>query len=238
MANIESQLNQMLGARFGRDVRQSLYEAIDAVNRSAEGSALAAETAQAGAETAKRGAETAKAGAETARQGAETAQTGAETAKAGAEAARQGAETAQTGAEAARQGAETAQTGAETAKAGAEAARRGAETAQTEAETAKEAAKSWAVGMTGIREGEDTNCSEFFSRQSQNSAALSEDYYKKTKQAGDNAINALNGAIDRINQNTPKFWINPEDGILYHTASRFTWVVNRITGQLEWGLTV
>lgn len=142
MANIESQLNRILGARFGRDVRQSLYEAIDAVNRSAEGSALAAETAQAGAETAKRGAETAKAGAETARQGAETAQTGAETAKAGAE------------------------------------------TAQTEAETAKEAAKSWAVGMTGIREGEDTNCSEFFSRQSQNSAALSEDYYKKTKQAG------------------------------------------------------
>ena len=203
MANIESQLNRILGARFGRDVRQSLYEAIDAVNRSAEGSALAAETAQAGAETAKRGAETAKAGAEAARQGAETAQTGAETAKAGAEAARQGAETA-----------------------------------QTEAETAKEAAKSWAVGMTGIREGEDTNCSEFFSRQSQNSAALSEDYYKKTKQAGDNAINALNGAIDRINQNTPKFWINPEDGILYHTASRFTWVVNRITGQLEWGLTV
>ena len=175
MANIESQLNRILGARFGRDVRQSLYEAIDAVNRSAEGSALAAETAQAGAETAK---------------------------------------------------------------AGAEAARQGAETAQTEAETAKEAAKSWAVGMTGIREGEDTNCSEFFSRQSQNSAALSEDYYKKTKQAGDNAINALNGAIDRINQNTPKFWINPEDGILYHTASRFTWVVNRITGQLEWGLTV
>ena len=217
MANIESQLNRILGARFGRDVRQSLYEAIDAVNRSAEGSALAAETAQAGAETAK-------AGAEAARQGAETAQTGAETAKAGAEAARQGAE--------------TAQTGAETAKAGAEAARQGAETAQTEAETAKEAAKSWAVGMTGIREGEDTNCSEFFSRQSQNSAALSEDYYKKTKQAGDNAINALNGAIDRINQNTPKFWINPEDGILYHTASRFTWVVNRITGQLEWGLTV
>ncbi len=196
MANIESQLNRILGARFGRDVRQSLYEAIDAVNRSAEGSALAAETAQAGAETAKAGAE------------------------------------------AARQGAETAQTGAETAKAGAEAARQGAETAQTEAETAKEAAKSWAVGMTGIREGEDTNCSEFFSRQSQNSAALSEDYYKKTKQAGDNAINALNGAIDRINQNTPKFWINPEDGILYHTASRFTWVVNRITGQLEWGLTV
>ncbi len=99
-------------------------------------------------------------------------------------------------------------------------------------------AESWAVGRTGIREGENTDCSEYYSKQSQNSAALSEDYYKKTKQAGDNAINTLNGAIDRINQNVPKFWINPEDGILYHTASRFTWVVNKTTGQLEWGLTV
>ena len=71
MANIEPQLNQLLSARFGRDVRQSLYEAIAAVNSSAEGSALAAETARAGAEAAKRGAETAKSGAETARRGAE-----------------------------------------------------------------------------------------------------------------------------------------------------------------------
>ena len=161
MANIDRELTAIRTARYGRDVRTSIHDAINAVNSSAEGSALAAETAKAAAEAARR-----------------------------------------------------------------------------EAETAKTEAKSWAVGKTGIREGEDTNCSEYYSKQSQNSAALSEDYYNKTKQAGDNAINTLNGAIDRINKNIPKFWINPEDGILYHTPSRFTWVINRITGQLEWGLTV
>jgi len=224
MANIDRELAAIRTARYGRDVRTSIYDAINAVNSSAEGSALAAETAKAAAETARRGAETAK--------------TGAETAKAAAETARRGAETAKTGAETAKAAAETAQAGAETAKTGAETAKAAAETAQAGAETAKTEAKSWAVGKTGIREGEDTNCSEYYSKQSQNSAALSEDYYNKTKQAGDNAINTLNGAIDRINKNIPQFWINPEDGILYHTPSRFTWVINRITGQLEWGLTV
>ena len=224
MANIDKELGAIRTARYGRDVRTSIHDAINAVNSSAEGSALAAETAKAGAEAERKKAETARTGAETAQVGAETARTGAETAKAGAETAQAGAETARTGAETAKAGAETAQAGAETAKTG--------------AETAKAEAKSWAVGKTGIREGEDTNCSEYYSKQSQNSAALSEDYYNKTKQAGDNAINTLNGAIDSINKNNPKFWINPEDGILYHTPSRFTWVINRITGQLEWGLTV
>ena len=210
MANIDKELGAIRTARYGRDVRTSIHDAINAVNSSAEGSALAAETAKAGAEAERKKAETARTGAETAKAGAETAQAGAETAR----------------------------TGAETAKAGAETAQAGAETAKTGAETAKAEAKSWAVGKTGIREGEDTNCSEYYSKQSQNSAALSEDYYNKTKQAGDNAINTLNGAIDSINKNNPKFWINPEDGILYHTPSRFTWVINRITGQLEWGLTV
>lgn len=72
----------------------------------------------------------------------------------------------------------------------------------------------------------------------ENSAALSQEYYEKAKQAGDDAISAINGAIDNINQGVPKFWVNPEDGILYHTPSRFTFAINRVTGQLEWGLTV
>ena len=134
--------------------------------------------------------------------------------------------------------AEPAHGRAETAQAAAETAQARAETAQEMAEIGATLTKSWANGKAGVREGEETNNSEFFSKQSQNSAALSEDYYHKTKQAGENAINTLNGAIDRINQNVPKFWINPEDGILYHTPSRFTWIINRTTGQLEWGLTV
>ncbi len=101
------------------------------------------------------------------------------------------------------------------------------------------AARSWAVGSGGtVREGDETDNSEFYSRQSHDSAELSKDYYQKTKQAGDNAINAINNAMNNINQGVPKFWINPNDGILYHTPSRFAWRVNRTTGQLEWGLAV
>ena len=45
MADISKQIEQLLKARFGRDVRQSFIDALDAVNSSAEGSAAAAEKA-------------------------------------------------------------------------------------------------------------------------------------------------------------------------------------------------
>lgn len=124
----------------------------------------------------------------------------------------------------------------------AEAARKSASTASTAAYQAvnmADAARSWARGSGGeVREGDETDNSEFYSRQSHNSAELSKDYYQKTKQTGDNAINAINNAMNNINQGIPKFWINPNDGKLYHTPSRFIWRINRTTGQLEWGLAV
>ncbi len=43
MANITKQLEFIKTAKYGRDVRQSIYEAIEAVNSGAEGSAAAAE---------------------------------------------------------------------------------------------------------------------------------------------------------------------------------------------------
>ena len=211
MADISNYLKNMLLARFGRDVRQTIHDAINAVNSSAEGSAAAAETAKAAAERAKTGAETAKAGAETAKTGAETARTGAETAKAEAE---------------------TARTGAETAKAA-------AERAKTGAETARRIAESYAVGTYGqVREEDVTDNAKSYSEQSKNNALLTQQYYEKTKQKGDDAINAINKAFDNINQGLPRFVINPKDGKLYCTPSRFTFVINRLTGNLEWGLTL
>lgn len=53
-----------------------------------------------------------------------------------------------------------------------------------------------------------------------------------------NAADAVSNAIDNINQGLPRFVINLEDGKLYHTPSRFTFVVNHVTGNLDWGLTV
>ncbi len=100
-------------------------------------------------------------------------------------------------------------------------------------------ARSYAVGTDGtIRQGDATDNSEYYCKQSHTNAALSENYYQKTKQVGENAIQSLNAAMDNINKGMPKFWINPEDGKLYHTPSRFVFLVNPVTGQLEWGLKV
>lgn len=44
MADISVYLRAVLKAIYGKDVRQSIHDAIDAVNRSAEGSALVAQT--------------------------------------------------------------------------------------------------------------------------------------------------------------------------------------------------
>lgn len=100
-------------------------------------------------------------------------------------------------------------------------------------------ARSYAVGTGGeVRQEDATDNSEFYCRQSHMNAALSENYYQKTKQAGEDAMKSLNAAMDNINKDVPKFWVNPEDGKLYHTPSRFTFLVNPVTGQLEWGLKV
>ncbi len=100
-------------------------------------------------------------------------------------------------------------------------------------------ARSYAVGSGGeVRQEDATDNSEFYCRQSPTNAALSENYYQKTKQAGEDAMKSLNAAMDNINKDVPKFWVNPEDGKLYHTPSRFKFWVNPVTGQLEWGLKV
>ena len=100
-------------------------------------------------------------------------------------------------------------------------------------------ARSYAVGSGGeVRQEDATDNSEFYCRQSHTNAALSENYYQKTKQAGEDAMKSLNAAMDNINKDVPKFWVNPEDGKLYHTPSRFKFWVNPVTGQVEWGLKV
>lgn len=51
MANISAYLAKILGARYGKDVRQSIHDAINAVNASAEGSAAEAAKSAAAAAT-------------------------------------------------------------------------------------------------------------------------------------------------------------------------------------------
>ena len=98
-----------------------------------------------------------------------------------------------------------------------------------ESRESEDMSRSYAVGTEGqVREGDAT----------ENSATLSTQSYEKVKQEASSALNAISGAIDNINQGLPQFVINLDDGKLYHTPSRFTFVVNHVTGGLDWGLTV
>lgn len=108
-----------------------------------------------------------------------------------------------------------------------------------ESRKSEDMSRSYAVGTEGqVREGDATDNSKYYSLQSQNSATSSAEYYKKVKQEASSALNAISGAIDNINQGLPQFTINLEDGKLYHSPSRFTFVVNKTTGNLDWGLTI
>ena len=143
----------------------------EAASASAQSAKAAAETARDEAEAASTSAQSAKAAAETARDEAEAANTSAQSAKTAAETARDEAEAASTSAQSAKAAAETARdeaeaasTSAQSAKTTAETARDEAEAASTSAQSAKTAAldssklsKSWAVGGTGVREGESLN---------------------------------------------------------------------------------
>lgn len=89
-------------------------------------------------------------------------------------------------------------------------------------------AMSYAVGTKGsVREGDETDNAKKYSEQAQQ-------YYERTKQASD----TINGVMDNINKEVPRFVINFEDGQLYHTPCRFSFSVNRNTGNLDWGLKV
>lgn len=146
--------------------------------------ATAAQTAAQAAQSAKAAAESAKAAAVTAGASAESANASAQSAKSAAESAKAAAQTAQSKAE-------TANTSAQTAKADAEAANTSAQSAKTDAESAKSAAagsaqsagasaqsaqessklsESWAVGGTGVREGEDTNNAKHWAMAAQGAA--------------------------------------------------------------------
>lgn len=94
--------------------------------------------------------------------------------------------------------------------------------------------KSWAVGNTDLREDESENNSKFFSEESKKYSDISKMYLGKVEQAGDNAVDKIQEALD---MNEPKFQINLSTGHLMYEGGRFIFNVNNI-GHLEWGLIV
>jgi len=117
-----------------------------------------------------------------------------------------------------------------------------------EAEFSAKMAESHNHGGTGIRDGEDTDNSKYWSEQSK-------DFRDKTEQAGIDAVKNIDDAeadaiknIDDAEADAmktienalslakPNFLFNPDDGCLYGEGGRFVFSLNEDTMELEWGL--
>lgn len=202
---------------------------------SASGAAASEISAQSAADSASQSAQAASDSAEAAEASRTAADTSATNASISAQSAAGSADAAQSSKEAAAQSAQAAAGSAGQAAASAVAAAVSAESAENQALTAK----SYAVGTNGtVREGDAADNSKYYSEQSQISATASKSWYDLVESTGSETIEAINNAIDNINQGLPQFVLNFEDGKLYYSGTKFTFVVNPATGNLDWGLTV
>lgn len=130
----------------------------------------AAEAAQGKAEDAQAAAEAAQAKAETAQGKAETAQSKAETAQGKAESAQSAAESAASSAAGSAASAATSASSAALSEDAAAEYEAGAKTAAASAAANGKLSESWAVGGTGVREGEDANNAKYWAMAAQGAA--------------------------------------------------------------------
>ena len=108
-------------------------------------------------------------------------------------------------------------------------------TSASASENSASKSESYAVGGTGTRLNEDTDNSKYYSEQSKASSETSKAYLDKVEQAGNEALDKINNAVD---VNTPNFTVDLSTGRLMYESTRFVFDVNETTGHLEWGLTV
>lgn len=132
MAAIDSYLEAILSATYGRQVRGSIHDALKAMNTESGSAASTATSAQTTANTALTNAATAQSTADNAASAASAAQTTANTAVTNAATAQSAAESAATAAQAAQTTANTAVTNAATAQTAANNAATAAATANSE----------------------------------------------------------------------------------------------------------
>lgn len=93
---------------------------------------------------------------------------------------------------------------------------------------------SFANGESGVRDGEETDNSKYYSEESKKSSEISKLYLDKVEQAGNDAVDKINDALD---MDAPNFLMDLTTGHLMYEGSRFVFNVNS-AGHLEWGLTV
>ncbi|MCI8370888.1 MAG: hypothetical protein HFI75_00540 [Lachnospiraceae bacterium] len=95
-------------------------------------------------------------------------------------------------------------------------------------------AQSYSDGTSGIRRGESTDNSKYYSERSKDSSEISKEYLDKVEQAGSHAVSVIQEALD---MNQPHFQVNLSTGCLMYEGGRFYFHVNE-SGELEWGLTI
>lgn len=95
-------------------------------------------------------------------------------------------------------------------------------------------AKSYSDGDTGIRVGESTDNSKYYSIQSKAHADTAHGYLGQVEQAGDAAVDKIRDALD---MDAPNFLVDLSTGHLMYEGGRFVFNVNG-NGHLEWGLAV
>lgn len=109
-----------------------------------------------------------------------------------------------------------------------------AENNAASAEKSATEAESFAHGLSGARENENTDNAMYYYEQAKNNGNISKEYLTKVEKAGADAIGAIKSALDI---DAPSFSVDLSTGHLTYEGGRFMFQVNK-TGHLEWGLTV
>lgn len=95
--------------------------------------------------------------------------------------------------------------------------------------------KSYAVGTEGqVRPDDETDNAKAYSKKSKESADVAAEYLTKVEKAGEDAIDAIQNALDI---DAPNFVLDLTTGHLMYSGVRFVFNVNN-SGHLEWGLAV
>lgn len=103
-----------------------------------------------------------------------------------------------------------------------------------ESEQSANLSKSYAVGTEGqVRPNDAEDNAEAYSKKAQASAVASSEYLEKVEKAGEDAVKAIQDALDA---DMPKFIYDFETGILYCESTRFVFSLEN--GILSWGIAV
>ena len=100
----------------------------------------------------------------------------------------------------------------------------------TNAELDAKLSQSYSVGKSGIRDGEDTDNSKYYSQQAETVSANVPSYLKQIEDAGNSQIDKINDAFGKTEAT---FKVNFETGHLEYTGARFTFEVAD-NGHLNW----